>query len=146
MGKVNFTKDHLARLKELSTEMLFNNSGIHTQFGVANAVEILHTTTVQSLNALYRSLSKNIKDIEDGNQWTATDYELKRLAELKAQQEFVNLVIGYKLYNDELKELNKKKTEIEKQIADLEAAEKTPADRLKELKDVLAELNGDNEN
>ena len=143
MGKINFTKEHMARLRELATDMLFANNGIQTTFGVLNVVDLLHTTTINSLNSIKMSLIKAIEIAENVDEWTKTDAEQQKLDMLKTQKEFVNLVVGYKRYNDELKTIAKQKHDLEKQIAALEEAEKTPADKLKELRAALDELNSD---
>ena len=140
MGTINFTKEHMARLTELATDMLFKNDTIKTTLGYSTVIDILHLTTIESLKTIYKGLKNAIEKMEDGDEWATTDYERTKLDDLKLKKEFINLVIGYKRYNAEKESEKKKRLDIEKQIKALEEAEKTPADRLKELRDKLAAM------
>ena len=140
MGTINFTKEHMARLKELATDMLFKNDTIKTTLGYSTVIDILHLTTIESLKTIYKGLKNAIEKMEDADEWATTDYERAKLDDLKQKKEFINLVIGYKRYNAEKESEKKKRLDIEKQIKALEEAEKTPADRLKELRDKLAAM------
>lgn len=140
MGKINFTKEHMARLTELATDMLFKNDTIKTTLGYSTVIDILHLTTIESLKTIYKGLKNAIEKMEDADEWATTDYERTKLDDLKQKKEFINLVIGYKRYNAEKESEKKKRLDIEKQIKALEDAEKTPADRLKELRDELAAM------
>ena len=140
MGKINFTKEHMARLTELATDMLFKNDTIKTTLGYSTVIDILHLTTIESLKTIYKGLKNAIEKMEDADEWATTDYERTKLDDLKQKKEFINLVIGYKRYNAEKESEKKKRLDIEKQIKALEEAEKTPADRLKELRDKLAAM------
>ena len=51
MGKINFTPEHMERMKVLLLDMLLNNSVIISGFGnELNACTLLHTTTINNLN------------------------------------------------------------------------------------------------
>lgn len=142
MGKVNFTKEHMARLKALATEMLFKNDHIGTNLGqLLNVVDVLHCTTINSLTKIRLDLAKKIEQLENADEWVTTDREQLILSEMKDRKEFVNLVIGYKRYMDELATISAKKEKLQKEIDRLKDEQKTPADRLKEAEDALAALN-----
>lgn len=140
MGKINFTKEHMARMKELATDMLFNNGTIKTALGYANVHDILHLTTIESLKTILRGLKKTIENMEDADEWATTDYERQKLDKLKQDKEFINLVVGYKRYLYEQDEIAKNRQKLELEIKALEDAEKTPADKIKELKEKLAAM------
>lgn len=140
MGKINFTKEHMARMKELATDMLLNNGTIKTTLGYANVHDILHLTTIESLKTILRGLKKTIENMEDADEWATTNYERQRLDKLKQDKEFINLVVGYKRYLYEQDEIAKNRQKLELEIKALEDAEKTPADKIKELKEKLAAM------
>lgn len=140
MGKINFTKEHMARMKELATDMLLNNGTIKTTLGYANVHDILHLTTIESLKTILRGLKKTIENMEDADEWATTDYERQKLDKLKQDKEFINLVVGYKRYLYEQDEIAKNRQKLELEIKALEDAEKTPADKIKELKEKLAAM------
>lgn len=142
MGKVNFTKEHMARLKALATEMLFKNDHIGTNLGqLLNVVDVLHCTTINSLTKIRLDLAKKIEQLENADEWVTTDREQLILSEMKDRKEFVNLVIGYKRYMDEIATISAKKEKLQKEIDRLKDEQKTPADRLKEAEEALAALN-----
>ena len=58
-------------------------------------------------------------------------------------QYLVNLIVGYKRYMDELAATSRERERLQEEIAHLREAQKTPADRLKEMEDKLAALNND---
>jgi hypothetical protein len=86
-------------------------------------------------------LAKKIEQLENADEWVTTDREQLILSEMKDRKEFVNLVIGYKRYMDELATISAKKEKLQKEIDRLKDEQKTPADRLKEAEDALAALN-----
>ena len=51
MAKVNFTKEHYAKMQTLAFAMLVDNSTISTRMGQPlNIVELMHTQTINTLN------------------------------------------------------------------------------------------------
>lgn len=142
MGKINFTKEHMARLKELAVEMLFKNDYISTNLGQQLGVaELLHCTTINTLTQIRLNLAKKIEQLENADEWVTTDREQHVLTEMKTRKEFVNLVIGYKRYMDELATISAKKEKLQKEIDRLKDEQKTPEDRIREMEAALAELN-----
>lgn len=146
MGKINFTKEHMARLKDLAVEMLFKNDYIATNLGQQlNVVELLHCTTINSLTKIRLDLAKKIEQLENADEWVTTDREQVVLNEMKTRKDFVNLVIGYKRYMDELATTSREKEKLQAEIDRLREEQKTPADRLKEMEVKLAAMEtGDN--
>lgn len=146
MGKINFTKEHMARLKDLAVEMLFKNDYIATNLGQQlSVVELLHCTTINSLTKIRLDLAKKIEQLENADEWVTTDREQVVLNEMKTRKDFVNLVIGYKRYMDELATTSREKEKLQAEIDRLREEQKTPADRLKEMEAKLAAMEtGDN--
>lgn len=141
MAKINFTKEHYAKLETLAFNMLVHNQTISTKMGQPlNIVELMHTQTINTLNGIRLSLGKQIEDLEKQDEWVASDYQQEKLEVLKSKKELVNLIIGWKRYNLEIQETKAKKKEITEQLNELRESQKTPEDKIKELEVKLKEL------
>lgn len=146
MAKVNFTKEHYAKMKELAIAMLVSNHTISTKLGQPlNIVELMHTQTVNTLNSIRLSLGKQIEDLEKQDEWLASDYQQEKLEAFKKKKELVNLIIGWKRHNMEVAEAKAKKAELTKQLDELKDSQKTPEDRIKELEAQLKDLDATEE-
>jgi predicted nucleic acid-binding Zn-ribbon protein len=128
-------------MNELLLNFLLENKGIPTRIGGnINVVELLHTTTINSLNDIRTLLDKNIERFSSQDEWTKTDSEQEKLANAKTTRELVNLVIGYKRYNMELTEIKNKQEALTAQIEALKESQKTPDDKIAELQKELDSL------
>ena len=146
MAKVNFTKEHYAKMHTLAFAMLVSNEAISTKMGQPlNIVDLMHTTTINTLNGIRLALGKQIDDLEKQDEWVATDYQQEKLEALKEKKELVNLIIGWKRYNLELAETKALQKELKAQLNELKESQKTPEDRIKELEAKLATLNSSEE-
>lgn len=142
MAKINFTKEHFDKLKAYALEMLFLNETVTTKLGQPlNIVELLHTTTINTLNSIRLTLSKEIETIENQDEWVSGETSQRKLENLKAKKELVNLIIGYKRFTQEQHEIAHERTELEKELARLKESQKTPEDKIKELESKLETLN-----
>lgn len=141
MAKINFTQDHFAQMQHLLLGTLMSNTTITTKLGgELNVVELLHTTTINTLNSIRLSLSKHIENLESKDEWIADNASQEALDKAKAQKELVNLIIGYKRYMMEREETKRKKAALEAKLAELKESQKTPEDKIKELEAELAGL------
>lgn len=141
MAKINFTQDHFAQMQHLLLRMLMSNATITTKLGgELNVVELLHTTTINTLNSIRLSLAKHIENLENNDEWLADNASQEALDKAKAQKELVNLIIGYKRFILEKEEIKKKKAILETKLAELRESQKTPEDKVKELETELAGL------
>lgn len=141
MAKINFTKEHLDKMMLLSVEMLMKNEAVTSKLGtVLNIVELLHTTTINTLNNIRLDLNKKIESIENQDEWVATDSNQAKLSTLKKHKELVNLIIGYKRFLAEQNEIKEQKEKLTKELNDLKESQKSPEDRIKELEDKLSSL------
>ena len=137
--KINFTKEHMSRLVELATDMLFANSCIQTTMGqTLNIVELIHTTSINQLNNIKSMLVKKIEKLEGADEWIGEDTE--KLEGTRRAKELVNLIIGWKRYQMEIEENKRKKAELTKKLSELKESTKTPEDRIKEMEAELAAL------
>ena len=129
---INFTKDHENRLKELACEMLFNNGVIQTKLGQPlDIVALLHSTAINTLNEIRNRFSNTIAKMEEADEWVEKD--TTKIEKQRKAKELVNLIIGWKRLNLELKERERRIAEIDKQLNDIDEATKTPEDKKKEL-------------
>lgn len=141
MAKINFTKEHYAKMKELAFTMLVENEVIVTKMNIPlNIVELMHTQTINTLNGIRLALGKQIENLESQDEWVATDYQQEKLESLKAKRELVNLIIGWKRHNIEVQENANKKAELRKQLKELKESQKTPEDKIKEIEETLNTL------
>ena len=80
MAKINFTKDHFAKLQHLALGMLFTNEVIPSKIGTPlNIVELLHTTTIGTLNEIRLGLAKAIEKLENLMDGAGSEYEKEQL-------------------------------------------------------------------
>ena len=141
MAKINFTKEHFAKLQQLALGMLFNNEVILTRMNTPlNIVELIHTTTIGTLNEIRLGLGKAIEKLENQDEWTSTEDTQAKLEGLKLKKELVNLIIGYKRFNLENEANARKKAELEAKLKELEESQKSPADKIAELKAEIAQI------
>lgn len=141
MAKINFTKEHFDKMCGGILEMVLKNTTISTKMGTSlNILELLHTTTIGTLNSIRLSLSKQIETLENQDEWVAESTSQTKLESLKNMKETVNLIIGYKRYQLEKEETANKRRELETKLSQLKESQKTPEDKIKELENALSEL------
>ena len=142
MAKINFTKEHFDKLKAYAVEMLFTQETVTTKLGQPlNIVELLHTTTINTLNSIRLQLSKEIETIENQDEWVSGEVSQRKLENLKAKKELVNLIIGYKRFVQEQSEIARERAHLEDELSRLKESQKTPEDKIKEIESKLETLN-----
>lgn len=136
---ITFKKEHFSKMMELAGKMLIENRVIRNKFGgPLNIVELMHTQTPNQLNEIKAMIAKKIEQLESRDEWIDPDNE--KLAQLKEDKELVNLLVGFKRFNNECAENARKKEELTKKLAELKESQKTPEDRIKEMEAELAKL------
>lgn len=139
MSKINFTKEHMIKLRDLSCIALFENRVFFNKLGVPlNIVQLLHTVSINQLIEMKATLAKKIEKIEGGDEWISPDND--KLSQLKDDKELINLAIGWKRFQQEKAENIRKKEELTKKLTELKESTKTPEDRIKEMEAALAAL------
>lgn len=139
MAKINFKKENFDKLVSLAAGALFDNVTFTTKMGTPmNISELMHTTTIGTLNEMRLSLAKAIEKLESQDEWVATDDIKDKLDALKNKKELVNLLIGYKRYKLEQEENARKKAELTAKLTELKESQKSPEDKIKELEAELA--------
>lgn len=146
MGKINFTKEHFERMKELAVDMLLNNESVTTKMGqILNISELFHTTTVRTLNNIKLGLAKKIEDAENKDEWVSDASDSKYLNLLRKQKELVNLIIGWKRYNMEKETIKSERKALEEELNRLKESQKTPEDKIKDIEEKLNGLKDEEE-
>lgn len=139
--KINFKKEHFDKLKELAVKALLNNDVIMGKLGTPiNIIELIHCTTINSLNNMRLSLAKKIESLEENDEWTSNELNQGSLLKAKEQKELVNLIIGYKRYKQEIEDNKANKEALLEQLNVLKESQKTPEDKIKELEEKLANI------
>lgn len=139
--RINFTPEHLTRLKELSIDFLFNNKVIYNKLSIPiNIHELLHLTTINSLNNIRQECKSLVRRIEDKDEWIVCKSDSVALKEAKESEELVNLIIGYKRYQNEQNSILRKKAALQEQLNELKESQKTPAERIAEIEAQIAQL------
>lgn len=139
--KINFKKEHFDKLKELAVKALFNNDTVVGRLGnPIDIVELIHGTTINSLNQIRLSLAKKIEGLEGKDEWAADDTNQVSLEKAKEQKDLVNLIIGYKRYKQEVADNKANKKALQEQLSALKESQKTPEDKIKELEAQLTNI------
>lgn len=140
MTKINFNKAHYECMCEHLLDMLLNNEVIQYKMLTLDVIALLHTTTINTLNSIRLDLKKAIDNLENQDEWSTTELNQKKLASLKDKKELVNLIIGYKRWQDEQESIKLARKLLLEELDDLKESQKTPEDKIKELEDKLANL------
>ena len=128
MEKITFTKEHQAKLEALAIRFLFDNT---TFQGSMN--------TNYTVNQLAKIKTAKAK-LEGGSKWRKTASEQSRLQELSDKEEFIDLLVGYKLYKEQEADLIYQRSKLKAEIEALKEDAMTPAERIKAKEDALAAL------
>ena len=141
MAKVNFKKEHFDKMKSLALTFLLDNKVVYNKFNQPiNIVELLHCTTINSLNAIRLSLTKQIEALESQDEWASFSVSQVKLDSIKEAKELVNLIIGYKRHLVEVEEIAEKRESLSRELESLKESQKTPEDKIKELEAELSSL------
>ena len=141
MAKINFTKEHFNKMCNGLLAMLLNNGVVTTKLGTPiNVVELLHTTTINSLNNIRLSLAQKITALENQDEWAANEETAKKLENYKETKELVNLIIGYKRFKMEVEEESQKKANLIAKLNEIKESQKSPEDKIKEIEAELSNI------
>ena len=98
----------------------------------------LKELTPNILNNLKLTYDKKIQSLESRDEWV--DPENDKIDLYRFIREGLNLLVGYKRKKIQIAENEAKKRQLDKTIAELREAQKTPEDKLKELEAERAAL------
>ena len=123
--KVNFTPEHEKQLKDLYLELGFSGAKLEGKFGAntMSADQLLHTTTIETLKGLKSIKKKEIDELEKEDEWTVGSTSSKKLSITKKWYEYINLLIGYKLFIEQVaSEAREKRKQAQDRLAILTQA------------------------
>lgn len=142
-NKVNFTSEHEATLRSKAVSYLFEGKTFKAAIGTElNIHQLLHDTSLNSLDKLLVSLKKEIENLSSGSKWKLTDYQQRKLEELKNREQFIDLLIGYKMFLDQEEKRTEKIKQLKSKLTVLKESKKTPDEKIAELEAEIASLNG----
>jgi viroplasmin and RNaseH domain-containing protein len=144
MKKINFTESDLNNLRTLIADFVLGDITFKGQLGnVIFVHDLIHNTSINSLRKIFTNLSNIAKNQQTQVlRWDSKDEDDQKTELLKKQINFVELLIGYKIFLAQNEDIEAQKLRIQEQIARVESSTKTPEDIIKELKDQLVELEG----
>lgn len=143
MTKINFTKEHMTRLQELSLKMLFGNFVIKGLLGTElNIYGLLHESTTNTLQTLNINLKKDIEKLESLDNWSLDAYQQRKITSLKEYQELVNLVIGYKKWQAQEADAKQQIKNLKAELKTIKSNNITPEEKMKEIEKRIQEMGG----
>lgn len=138
--KINFTKDNENELRSLIADSVINKCIYSGPMGQEYDVfNLVNTLAVSSLRSLSQFVQNKISKLSVEDEWVENP-NADLLSELETEKKLISLIIGWKLYQQELIENAKEKERLTKQLNDLIESQKTPADLINELKQKISQL------
>ena len=132
---VVFTAAHLSELKEVYTELSFSGEVIDGPMGAnkLSPYDILHNSSISSLQNVYIRLKKNIEGKSDLDEWSMSEYQQRQIKMMENWKQFVHLMIGYKKWQAENQSNATKKRELSNKLKQLKEDLLTPEEKLRQL-------------
>lgn len=141
MEKIIFTTEHQARLEALATKFLFANVTFQGSMSTNYTVgQLIHDTTIRTLEDMLSKIKISKSKLEGGSKWRRAVSEQSKLQELSDKEEFIDLLIGYKLFIEQEEDLMAQRAKLRAEIEALKEDSMTPAERIKAKEDALAAL------
>lgn len=140
MAKINFTDEHMLRLRTLIADAVLYNSVVSGPMGQSyTVIDLMHCLSISSLRSLSASLSKKRAALSVEDEWVENP-NAEKIVLLDKQLDLINLIIGYHLKNQEIEANRIEKERIQTQIDELIQAQKSPKELVADLQAKLAEL------
>ena len=137
---INFTNEHLSKLKDNVATLVLDGTIINGPMGQTyDAFSLVNTLSIKSLQALSGYLSTVKAKLSVSDEWVENPNQ-EEINKIDFLLETVSLVIGFKRKEQERKDNARELARVEKQIEELEAAQKSPQQLLEELKAKAASL------
>lgn len=139
--KINFTTEHLNKLKANIAELVLNGTVITGPMGQTYDIfNLANTLSISSLRSLSAFLSKKKASLSVDDEWLANPHQAE-VEELSFLIETISLIIGYKLKEQEISENERERERLEKQLNELKQSQKSPAELIAELEAKITALN-----
>jgi len=138
--KINFTLENQSELRQLIADSVLNKSIYSGPMGQEyNVFDLVNTMAISSLRALSQFIQNKISKLNVADEWIDNP-NAELITNLETSKRLISLIIGYKLYQQELTENAREKERLTKQLNDLVESQKSPADLIAELKAKISEL------
>nr|DAT90334.1 MAG TPA: hypothetical protein [Caudoviricetes sp.] len=102
--------------------------------------QLIHDTTIRTLEDMLSKIKISKSKLEGGSKWRRAVSEQSKLQELSDKEEFIDLLIGYKLFIEQEEDLMAQRAKLKAEIETLKEDAMTPAERIKAKEDALAAL------
>lgn len=98
--KIQFTIEEKNQLQELFLELGFSGVVLQGKFGANsyNVYQLLHNTTLETLQGLFIQTKKEVEALGEVNRWTAGANQKAKINNLTKWKEYIYLLIGYKQF------------------------------------------------
>ena len=140
MAKINFTQENESELRNLIAESVLNKHIYSGPMGQEYDVfDLVNGMAISSLRSLSQFVQNKISKLSVADEWMDNP-NAPVIADLEVSKRLISLIIGWKLYNQQLAENAREKERLTKQLEDLIQSQKSPADIIAELKAKINEL------
>ena len=140
MAKINFTKNDEQMLRSFIADSVLKGTIYNGIMGQTyTAYDLVNRLSISSLRSLSNYIQTTIVKLSITDEWIENP-NAEEIAQLELNKKFVSLVIGWKLYQQEVEENAKEKARLTKQLNDLVEAQKSPEDLIAELRKRIEEL------
>lgn len=143
MNQINFTKENESRLKDLLWEMITKNVSFVGSVSSYTAYEVFNMLSLNSLESLYTRIEKELQKFNKVSRWLSNNDDSVLKENTEKKKEFVDLVIGYKLHQQELSEKKEKIDRLQTELEKLKESQKTPEELIQEKEAALKDLMGE---
>lgn len=140
---MNFTAEHKAQFEKLTAKFVFDGETFSGRLGAnaQNVQDLLHNTSIKSLESYWRQAKKELAAETDTNPWTSTDQSNNaRLQALQDWEQWLNLALGWRLAQAEAAKKAAAIRTKKAQLKELQEASMTPAEKLAALEAEIAAL------
>lgn len=140
-----FTPENRSRLEQLYLSLSFSGLLLSGKFGANNhnPYDLLNNVSLNTLRNMRIQLKTEIeKEESTTDEWEATEYQQQKLREKKKWSEFLHLIIGHRLAEEQKAKTSKALHEKKKTLEELVENNKSPKERIDELKAEIAQMEG----
>jgi hypothetical protein len=138
---INFTEQNKTELQQLVFDAVTKRWQVSNKLGmVFDVMDVFHTCTIQTLRSIRKELTNKLNAFED-DEWSDKSIQDNEKIEYYSKSiKLVNLVIGYRLWQQEQYELESKKAALELKLQVLKENQKTPEEKIAELEKEINDL------
>lgn len=138
--KINFTSENETMLRNFIADSVLNGKLYYGPMGQEYTVyDLVNRLSINSLRSLSQGIQAKIGKLSVGDEWIENP-NAEEIVSLELAKKLISLIIGWKLYQDELRENAKEKERLMKQLNDLQESQKSPAELIAELMQKINDL------